>query len=327
MRPLRYGRGGLLIGGRLARVISLATALLALAAIGSAPALAAPPTPWMADIAYDADPLTTLDIYRPAGSYADLPFVMFIHAGGWFDGDKKYLSAEDVASFTRRGIVLVAINYRNIAAAQRDRLFPPLLGPLQDAKRALQFLRYHAQDFALDATRAALWGDSAGAFDALWLGLPSDRADPAATDPLRRMSTRVSAIGVVNAQTTIDPAEMRDWIGPKLHYGGQAFGLAEKDFEHFLAERETFAPWFPRLSPTALVGLGSPPLYLLYTYSDDQTSNDPMAFVHSPRFGEHLAALAQASHVPATLRIGDSPHAHRAVLDFLAEAVTRPTTR
>ena len=282
------------------------------------------PNPWLADIAYDANALDKLDIYRPAGNYADLPFVMFIHAGGWWNGDKQYLSPEDVAFFTDRGIALVAINYRNIPAAQADGLFPPVLGPLDDAKRALQFLRYHAKAFALDPARAALWGDSAGAFDALWLGLAPDRADPRSADPVARMSTRVSAIGAVNAQTSIDPLQMRAWVGPHLRYGGQAFGLPEADFDQFLAKRNAFARYFATLSPAALVGPSSPPVALLYTYPRDDGATDPMYYVHSPAFGSGFAAIAADVHGRVTLTNSADPAARTRLMLFLATALERP---
>ena len=278
--------------------------------------------PWMADVSYGSNPLNKLDIYRPAGVKDDLPFVMYIHGGGWWNGDKAYLSKTDVEFFTSRRIVLVAINYRNLPAAQQDHLFPPVLGPLEDAEHALQFLRYHAKSFALDPAKAALWGDSAGAFDALWLGLAPNRADPSSPDPMQRLSTRVSAIGVTDAQTSIDPRQMRDWVGLRLHYGGHAFGLPEADFDQFLARRAEFARYFPSLSPAAIINPSSPPLYLLYTSVLNVRSTEPMYYVHSPDFGLHFAELARRKNVPVTLKISADPEARVELARFLAASLT-----
>ncbi len=302
-RPRRLGSGAV-------------AALVLLASLGACRA----GPPFLADIAYDVHPLDKLDIYRPAGS-ADAPFVVFIHGGGWWNGDKRYLPAGDVAFFTDRGIAVVAINTRNIPAAQDDHLFPPLLGPLRDAQRALQFLRYHAKAFALQADKAALWGDSAGAFDALWLGVGPERAEAASLDPVARQSTRVAAIAAANAQTSIDPAQMRAWVGPRLNYGGHAFGLAEADFAGFLARRDEFARFYPALSPAALVSKASPPMFLLYTYPRDEGSVDPMYYVHSPDFGANFARLARGRGAPVTYRNSGDPAARVEMMRFIAAAL------
>lgn len=50
------------------------------------------------------------------------------------------------------------------------------------------------------------------------------------------------------AQTTIDPFEMRDWVSPPINYGGHAFGLPEADFPSFL-DRGKFLDDITALSP------------------------------------------------------------------------------
>ncbi len=275
--------------------------------------------PWQADVAYDVHPLDKLDIYRPANADT-LAAVMFVHGGGWVDGDKRFVPREDVAYFTSRNIALVSINYRGVASAQADGLYPPVLGPLEDTQRALQFLRLHAKEFALDPDRIVLLGESAGAFNVLWLGLAPDRAQPRSSDPAQRLSTRVKAIGTIDAQTSIDPQQMRAWVGPHLDYGSQAFGLAA--FDEFLARRGEYQQYFPSLSPAALVNEASPPTFLYYT-RDSTSPIDPMYYIHSPAFGTGFLKIAEERHADVTLRMGThpSPNGHDELLAFLAKAL------
>jgi acetyl esterase/lipase len=49
--------------------------------------------PWKADVPYGKHALQRLDIYGPVG---DGPFgaLVFFHAGGWWNGDKKWFMSD-----------------------------------------------------------------------------------------------------------------------------------------------------------------------------------------------------------------------------------------
>ena len=49
-------------------------------------------------------------------------------------------------------------------------------------------------------------------------------ADPTSDDPVARESTRLTAVAVSGAQTTLDPKQMKEWT-PNSHYGAHAFGI------------------------------------------------------------------------------------------------------
>ena len=114
--------------------------------------------------------------------------------------------------------------------------------PLEDAARALQFVRSEAAEFNIDKTRIGASGGSAGACSSLWLAFHDDMADPESSDPIARESTRLMGAGVLGAQTTLDPRQMREWT-PNSVYGGHAFGFNGdpkaklSGFERFLANR------------------------------------------------------------------------------------------
>jgi hypothetical protein len=137
------------------------------------------------------------------------------------------------------GISVVAINYRLIKS--NSELQPPVKAPLYDAARALQFVRSKAKEWNIDKTRIAASGSSAGACSSLWLLYHDDLADPESDDPIARESTRLYCAAVNNAQTSLDPKQLKAWT-PNSKYGGHAFGM--KSFDQFLAERRKSFPGY-----------------------------------------------------------------------------------
>jgi len=55
----------------------------------------------------------SLDVYYPADQDCrDWPVMIYVHGGGWREGDKTDLSAEQVKYFTDQGFIVISVNYR-----------------------------------------------------------------------------------------------------------------------------------------------------------------------------------------------------------------------
>lgn len=108
--------------------------------------------------------LTSLDVYTPpaeAGSCEDRPLVVWIHGGGWHEGDRSEYMDDKIALFNGAGFVFATINYR-----LTDTTVVPV-GPQypvhnQDSADAVAWLVDHAPEFGIDPTRIAVLGHSAG---------------------------------------------------------------------------------------------------------------------------------------------------------------------
>ena len=238
------------------------------------------------DVPYGPDAANKMDIYKPI-SRGPFPAIIYIHGGGWWNGDKSSVSRGLVNRAIARDVAVVSINYRTILDAKRDRIFPLVEAPLKDTLSAFEFLFNKGAGEGIDGRRLAAFGDSAGGYNALWLGLTVGK-------------NAVRAVGGVNAQTTIDPIEESEWVSPNIEYGGHAFGLAEKDFATFLRQRDSYKAFFPKLSPSYLVGPGAPPIYLLYWGKLNGVETDHMSLVHSPGFGAGFARVAKDRGVQVT---------------------------
>src|SRR5437016_9936801 len=112
------------------RVLSLVALLAAW------PAVRADEPKTLTDVPYGTHPRQVLDFY-PAKSDKPTPVVFHIHGGGWQNGDKKM----NPQPFLDKGISVVSINYRYVKNAVEDKVEPPVKAPLEDAARALQFVR------------------------------------------------------------------------------------------------------------------------------------------------------------------------------------------
>jgi acetyl esterase/lipase len=274
------------------------------------------------DLSYGPHSAQILDLYTPCHE-GTFPAVIYIHGGGWWSGDKAYFSQADIDFFLSRNIALASINYRNLDQARTDGLFPPVYGPLVDARSAVGFLQAHARKLHLDPRRMATYGGSAGGFSALWVGLGAGMTDlPDFKGSLPKIEP-MKAIGGVDAQTTIDPIEMRDWVSADIAYGGHAFGLAENEFDRFLRNRDQYQAYIPKISPSDLVGAGAPPLYLIYSAALDSREKDHNSLVHDPRFGIEFGKLAEKAGV-STVVFGNARNdatAMQGLMHFLARSL------
>jgi acetyl esterase/lipase len=275
------------------------------------------PEPTLSCVPYGEHDRHVLDFWQ-APSAAPTPLVLAIHGGGWEEGSKERLSRfVDPDVLLRNGISIAAINYRLVA--QAGGVQPPVKVPLQDAARALQFVRHQSGEWNIDKTRVGLAGGSAGACSALWLGYHDDLAERESDDPVSRESTKPRCMALFVAQTSLDPLQMKEWI-PNINYGGHAFGI--QDFSRFLAERDRILPWIEAYSPYALLRAGAPPTYLAYQYPPALGQDQPDA-THSPNFGVKLQEKCRALGVSCELVYPGAPDVrHESATAYLVDMLT-----
>lgn len=113
-----------------------------------------------------------LDIYLPPASGKKLPVLLFIHGGGWVEGDKSFPQGtypnRFVLDFVKNGYAVVSIDYTLVSKSAH---FPE---PIEDCKEAVRWLRSKAETYHLDPDNIGVWGASAGGQLALLLGYTND---------------------------------------------------------------------------------------------------------------------------------------------------------
>ena len=293
--------------------ISLVLAAVLIFARDADAQTSAPPSPMQANVHYGAHERQVLDFYQ-AASNQPTPLLFFVHGGGWMNGDKA--NPDFLAQCLESGISVVSINYRLIPDAVAAKSFPPVKMCLDDAARALQFVRSKSGDWNLDKTRIAGCGGSAGGFTSLWLAFHADMADAKSADPIARESTRLCCVMAFVPQTSLDPQQMQAWI-PNINYGPHAFGLP--GMPEFLDRREQLQPWIEQFSPYALLTREAPPVYLFYDSVPalGQPYKDPP---HSANFGAGLAAKLKSTGVEYEFNYPGAPDVkHPDIFGFLLE--------
>jgi acetyl esterase/lipase len=115
-----------------------------------------------------------LDLYLPPDPGAPAPVVVFLPGGGWRMGSRHSagpaFAGDALSPFERvaaAGVAVASVDYRLSGEAP----WPAQLG---DATDAVRWLRSRAGELAIDGTRVAAWGESAGGHLAALLGLTDD---------------------------------------------------------------------------------------------------------------------------------------------------------
>ncbi|MHC1785440.1 MAG: alpha/beta fold hydrolase [Anaerolineaceae bacterium] len=119
------------------------------------------------DITYGRDAAQKMDIYYPTNQSAAMPAVVYVHGGGWVEGDKSSLEAKSyIEELLNRGYVVFSLNYR---------LAPehPFPAQIQDVKSALRAIRAGSNEFRIDPERTGIFGSSAGGHLASLAGVTS----------------------------------------------------------------------------------------------------------------------------------------------------------
>ncbi len=291
------------------------------------PAPAPKRAPTVANVPYGTHERQVLDFYK-ADSAKPTPLLFFIHGGGWVAGDKSGVG--ELEACLKAGISVVSINYRYSWQAQLAGVMPPVQWPLEDAARALQFVRSRALEWNIDKQRIGASGGSAGACSSLYLAFHDDMADPKSSDPIARESTRLWCAAVSGAQTSLDPKQLKEWT-PNSRYGGHAFGFMDPNerktrdtrFAEFLEKRESVLKWIKMYSPYELVSKDDPPVYLYYSSAPaiGQEQKDP---THTSNYGVKLQEHCREIGDECELVYPGAPEVkHKSIAEFLIETLKK----
>lgn len=218
-----------------------------------------------------------MDLYYPAGGSGPYPVAMYVHGGGWTQGDKaEGAGALEIPELQKAGFLVVSVNYR--LAPEYE--FPAMI---EDVKCAVRSLRAHAEEYNLDPNRIGAWGGSAGGHLVSLLGTTDASAGFDVGEYLE-YSSRVQAVV--------------DMFGPTdltVQFEGNPTSKSDN---------AVFGGFDPALaSPVTYVSADDPPFLLLHGEKD--------ALVPIKQ-SEILLAALQAAGVPAELvRVVNANHSFK----------------
>lgn len=246
----------------------------------------------------------TLDLHVPADPSGPVPLVVWVHGGGWTEGDRRYVPLQwpQQVLFEKvvaAGMAVATVDYRLLAEA-------PFPACVHDCAAAVRYLRRYAGELGLDPSRVGIWGESAGAHLASLVAFVGART-PAD-------SRLLGSLGVGEGPVDVAAAV--------LFYGAARLGwLAEQvlaqDVQEALGGDLSLAD---DLSPITQVHGAVPPVLLMHGQEDGLVPVGESEVLHQ--------ALLEAG-VDSTLEITEGadhcfigapiePHLDRAV-DFLRQ--------
>jgi acetyl esterase/lipase len=201
-----------------------------------------------------------------------LPVLVWLYGGGWYSGQRDDYGFAGRA-FAKQGFIVVIPDYRIVPEGH----WPDFL---QDSAAAVAWTQKHISDYGGDADRIALAGHSAGAYNALMLGLDPQWLKAAGSD--------VSVIrGVVSL------------AGPADFYPFEKGGRADVAMGDIRPVEQT--------QPIHFVRADAPPLWLGHGTADT---------VVRVRNSQRLAAAMEKVGGPVTLRTYDGLSHNDLVMAF-----------
>jgi len=123
-------------------------------------------------LAYGSAPEQTLDLLVPIDRQGPFPLIVAIEASEFIAPDRD---CTITAREAERGYAVAALSFRSAEIA-------PFPAQLDDVQAALRWLRAHASEYAIDATRIGVWGIGAGGHLAALVATSDDAKVQAAVD-------------------------------------------------------------------------------------------------------------------------------------------------
>ena len=129
-----------------------------------------------------------LDVIKPkAASEKSRPCIVWIHGGGWQNGDKSGGLGRLAALVATGDYVGVSVGYRLTDVA----IWP---AQIYDCKAAIRYIRANADKLGIDANKIGVWGSSAGGHLVSHLGSSGDVKEVEGDLGMTGASSRVACV-------------------------------------------------------------------------------------------------------------------------------------
>lgn len=153
-----------------------------------------------------------MDVYEPAESNGHA--LLFIAGSGWHwptdygaGGIKDAVASGALGRgshdvFTGAGFTVFVINHRQAPLFR----YP---AALEDARRAVRYIRHHGHEYGVTEEAIAAFGFSSGAHLVVMLALEDGAGDPESADEVERHSSKVDVVAAFAAPTDLSA---EDWV-------------------------------------------------------------------------------------------------------------------
>jgi len=195
-----------------------------------------------------------LDIYLPEVGQGPFPVILYIHGGGFAEGDKRDIHLLSYLKALEKDYAVASVNYRLSGEA----VFP---AGIQDVKAAIRWLRAHREKYLLDTDRIAACGGSSGGNFAAMVCL-TDHVPYFDDESLGNMDYSCSVSAAVDFFGPIDFLTMDEQL-KESGYGPADHGQADSPESRYLGARLSDVPLKVALaSPMTYIHKDMPPILI-----------------------------------------------------------------
>ena len=198
--------------------------------------------------------------------------IVWVIAGSWFS---SYQQAERTirpsSMFLDKGFTVFLV----ILGSQPRYAIPD---EIEDAKRAIRYIRYNANKLQVNPNRLGITGGSAGGHLSLAVAMADEKIDSSSQDPIDRVSSKVQAAAVL-----YPPTDCLNWGAPganminmgELLKGSGVFGAFDfrlwnnktRTFD-FVTDTSTRNKLGRNISPIYAISSDDPPVFIIHGDAD-----------------------------------------------------------
>ncbi len=232
-----------------------------------------------------------LDIYWPAEGDGPFPVIVSIHGGAFMGGDKRDVQLVPMLEGLSRGYAVVGVNYRMSGEAK----FPALV---HDVKAAIRWIRAHAAAYRFDPARIAVWGGSAGGYQALMAGVTAgvlELEDLRLGNPAQSSAVQAVVAWFPPTDFLLMDAQLMD--SGLMLCGVESHCDADSPESLLLGRKITEVPELVRAAnPETYIRAGAPPFLIQHGLKDDT-----VPYQQSANFAAKVRAILGEAHVTLDL--------------------------
>ncbi|WP_181010002.1 alpha/beta hydrolase [Ornithinimicrobium sufpigmenti] len=204
-----------------------------------------------------------LDLHVPQDAEGPVPVVVWIHGGGWMEGDRRQVPLQwgqqlVFDTIVAAGLAVATVDYRLLLEA-------PFPACVHDCVAAVRYLRRFADELGLDPDRIGLWGESAGAHLASMVAFLG-------THPESRPGL-LGSVGVADGRVDSQAAV--------LFYGAESLDALAGDHDFGPAPFGDDPDLMRAMAPIEHVHHGIPPVLLMHGDQDGIVDAEHSRLLHA----------------------------------------------
>lgn len=192
------------------------------------------------------DDIPSLTVFLPNNPQPNHAAIVVVPGGAYKVLASTHEGREVADWFTEHGFTAFLLKYR-----LGPRYLYPV--PLEDAKRAVRYVRAHAQEYGVNPDRIGMIGFSAGGHLTAMTGTTADGGNPSSPDPIDRLSSQINFMVLGYPWLNAMDAGQKDW----LSYCGVMELTTDK------------CKPFEQYSPLRYVTGKTPPTFIFHTEDDN----------------------------------------------------------